>query len=95
MKQLKYKFWAKVTALTLLPIFAMLAFFGTIGTVYLVDMEAFADEGRGLRQEINEGMIREKMNEIMAHGAQMVYHLRYIDFVYRLYYSVLSLNNHL
>ena len=65
MKQLKYKLWAKIAALILLLFFALTAFLGIMGTVYLVATDAFVDDGRAMQQEINEGMIRDQMHSIM------------------------------
>lgn len=65
MKQLKYKLWAKISALVLLLVFAVLSFFGIIGSTYLIATDSYLDNGRSMREEINAGLMRDKVYEIM------------------------------
>ena len=65
MKNLKNKLWAKITALLLLMVFAVLAFFGIIGSAYLIATDSYLDNGRAMRQEINEGLMRDSIYDSM------------------------------
>ena len=65
MKNLKNKLWAKITALLLLMVFAVLAFFSIIGSAYLIATDSYLDNGRAMRQEINEGLMRDSIYDSM------------------------------